>query len=110
MLLEKQLRAANPGRDIDVVTMAVPGYTSSQGLAWLRRDIDELQPDLLITSFGWNDASLSDVPDREAIKTNWSAVAVRRLIDSSQAFAHATHWLRARQAAEEKANARRMHR
>lgn len=104
MLLEKQLRAANPGRDIDVVTMAVPGYTSTQGLAWLRRDIDELQPDLLITSFGWNDASFSDVPDREAFKTSWYAVAVRRLIDSSQAFAHATHWLRARQAAEEKAN------
>src|SRR6185436_6118589 len=60
ILLEKQLRAANPGRDIDVVTMAVPGYTSSQGLAWLRRDIDELRPDLLITSFGWNDASFSD--------------------------------------------------
>jgi lysophospholipase L1-like esterase len=104
MLLEKQLRGANPGRDIDVVTMAVPGYTSSQGLAWLRRDIDELQPDLLITSFGWNDASFSDVPDREAFKTSWYAVAVRRLIDSSQAFAHATHWLRARQAAEEKAD------
>jgi lysophospholipase L1-like esterase len=104
MLLEKQLRAANPDRDIDVITMAVPGYTSSQGLAWLRRDIDDLRPDLVITSFGWNDASLSDVPDREAFKTSWYAVAVRRLIDSSQAFAHATHWLRAREAAKEQAN------
>jgi lysophospholipase L1-like esterase len=99
-LLEKQLRAANPDREIDAITMAVPGYTSHQGLAWLRRDIDKLQPDLLIVSFGWNDASLSDVPDREAIRTNWYAVAVRRLIDSSQAFAHAVRWLRARQAAK----------
>ena len=98
MLLEKQLRAANPDRSIDVITMAVPGYTSHQGLAWLRRDIDRLQPDLLIVSFGWNDASLSDVPDREAIRTNWYAVAVRWLIDRSQAFAHATRWLRAREA------------
>jgi lysophospholipase L1-like esterase len=80
--------------------MAVPGYTSHQGLAWLRRDIDNLKPDLLTVSFGWNDASLSDVPDREAIKTNWSAVSVRWLIDHSQAFAHATHWLRARDAAK----------
>jgi lysophospholipase L1-like esterase len=78
--------------------MAVPGYTSHQGLAWLRRDLQKLQPDLLIVSFGWNDASVSDVPDRQAIRTNWYAVALRRLIDSSQAFAHATHWLRARQA------------
>lgn len=98
MLLEKQLRAANPSRAIDVITMAVPGYTSHQGLAWLKRDIDRLQPDLVVVSFGWNDASLSDVPDREAIRTNRSAVAVRWMIAHSQAFAHATHWLRAREA------------
>ncbi len=97
MLLEKQLRAANPQRNIEVITMAVPGYTSHQGLAWLRRDIEKLEPDLVIVSFGWNDASLSDVPDREAIRTNFSAVAVRWLIDHSQAFAHATHWLRKRE-------------
>ena len=101
MLLEQELRAANPGRKIEVITMAVPGYTSHQGLAWLRRDIDKFQPDLLVVSFGWNDASLSDVPDREAIKTSWSAVAIRGLIDYSQAFAHATHWLRTRQQNEQ---------
>ena len=103
MLLEQELRAANPGRTIEVITLAVPGYTSHQGLAWLRRDIDRLKPDLLTVSFGWNDASLSDVPDREAIKTNWSAVGVRWLIDHSQAFAHATRWLRAREAEKAKA-------
>lgn len=97
MLLEKELRAANPNKQIEVVTMAVPGYTSHQGLAWLRREIDSLKPDLLTISFGWNDASLSDVTDSEAIKTNWQAVTVRWLVDHSQAFAHATHWLRARQ-------------
>jgi lysophospholipase L1-like esterase len=99
MLLEKQFRAANPGRNIEVITMAVPGYTSHQGLAWLRRDIKKLKPDLVTVSFGWNDASFSDVPDREAIRTNWSAFWTRWLIDHSQAFAHATRWLRAREAA-----------
>ena len=98
MLLEKHLRAANPGRNIEVITMAVPGYTSNQGLAWLRRDVARLQPDLLTVSFGWNDASLGDVPDRAAIRTNWYAVGVRWLVDHSQAFAHATRWLRAREA------------
>jgi lysophospholipase L1-like esterase len=96
MLLEKELRATNPGRSIEVITMAVPGYTSHQGLAWMRREIDRLQPDLLTISFGWNDASISDVPDREAIRTDNSAVAVRWLIDHSQAFAHATRWLRSK--------------
>ena len=96
MLLEKELRAANPNRKIEVFPMAVPGYTSHQGLAWLRRDIGWLQPDLVIASFGWNDVSSSDVPDREAIRTDWYPVLVRWLIDHSQAFAHATHWLRSK--------------
>jgi lysophospholipase L1-like esterase len=106
MLLERELRSANPGRQIDVITMAVPGYTSHQGLTWLRRDIDWLQPDLLIVSFGWNDTSFSDVPDREAIKTNRLAVTVRWLMDHSQAFAHATHWLRVREAKKQSTQTR----
>jgi len=96
MLLETELRKANPNRSIEVFPMAVPGYTSHQGLAWLRRDIGYLKPDLVIASFGWNDASFSDAPDREAIDTRWSPVAIRWLIDHSQAFAHATRWLRSR--------------
>jgi lysophospholipase L1-like esterase len=76
--------------------MAVPGYTSHQGLAWLRRDIDYLQPNLVIASFGWNDASLSDAPDREAIDTRCWPLTIRWLIDHIQAFAHATRWLRSR--------------
>ncbi|HEX5873393.1 MAG TPA: GDSL-type esterase/lipase family protein [Pyrinomonadaceae bacterium] len=96
MLLEKELRKANPNRSIEVFPMAVPGYTTHQGLAWLRRDIEHLQPDVVIASFGWNDASVSDVSDREAIDTRWSTVAIRWLVDHSQAFAHATRWLRSR--------------
>ncbi len=96
MLLEKELRKANPKRRIEVFPMAVPGYTTHQGLAWLRRDIEHLQPDVVIASFGWNDASVSDVSDREAIDTRWSPVAIRWLVDHSQAFAHATRWLRSR--------------
>jgi lysophospholipase L1-like esterase len=106
MLLEKQLRAANPGRDIEVIAMAVPGYTSHQGLAWLRQEIDTLQPDLLVVSFGWNDVSFSDAPDRETIKTNWSAVSTRWIIDHSQAFAHATKWLRSRNQAVQASSVR----
>ena len=96
VLLEKELRAANPNRSIEVFPMAVPGYTSHQGLAWLKRDIDYLQPDVVIASFGWNDVSISDAPDRQTIDTRWWPVAIRWLIDHSQAFAHATRWLRSR--------------
>ena len=94
MLLERELRKANPNRQIEVFPMAVPGYTTHQGLAWLRRDIDYLKPDLVIASFGWNDVSVSDVPDRKAIDTRWFPVTIRWLIDHSQAFAHITRRLR----------------
>ena len=96
MLLEKELAKANPNRRFEVFPMAVPGYTSHQGLAWLRRDIELLQPDVVIASFGWNDASMSDIPDRESINMGWFAVGSRWLTDHSQAFAHATGWVRAR--------------
>jgi lysophospholipase L1-like esterase len=95
-LLEQELRKANPNRRIEVFPMAVPGYTSHQGLAWLRRDIDYLQPDLVIASFGWNDASVSDMADRQTIDTRWFPVTSRWLVDHSQAFAHAARWLRSR--------------
>ena len=97
MLLEKELRQANRNRAIEVFPMAVPGYTSHQGLAWLRRDIKRLQPDMVIVSFGWNDVSLSDAPDRQAIRTDWYPVAIRWLIDHSQSFARVTKWLRTKE-------------
>ncbi|HKU74042.1 MAG TPA: GDSL-type esterase/lipase family protein [Pyrinomonadaceae bacterium] len=96
VLVEKELRKANPNRSIEVFPMAVPGYTSHQGLAWLKRDIGYLQPDVVVASFGWNDVSISDVPDRETIDTRWWPVAIRWVIDHSQVFAHATRWLRSR--------------
>ncbi|HEV8169318.1 MAG TPA: GDSL-type esterase/lipase family protein, partial [Pyrinomonadaceae bacterium] len=99
MLLEKELRKANPDRQIEVFPMAVPGYTTHQGLAWLRRDIDYLKPDMVIASFGWNDVSVSDVPDRQAIDTRWFPVTIRWLIDHSQIFARLTRRLRSRDAA-----------
>lgn len=96
MLIEKELRNANPNRLIEVFPMAVPGYTSHQGLAWLRRDIEQLKPDVVVASFGWNDASASDIPDRESIKTGWIPFANRWLMAHSQAFAHATRWFQSR--------------
>ena len=96
MLLETELRRANPNRAIEVFPMAVPGYTTHQGLAWLRRDIGFLQPDVVIASFGWNDVSASDAPDSQTINTRWSPVILRWLIDKSQAFAHTAKWWRSR--------------
>jgi lysophospholipase L1-like esterase len=101
MLLEKALRAANPGRKIEVVALAVPGYTSYQGLAWLRRDIDWLEPDVVTACFGWNDVGLRSLPDRELMPDDWSHVMFRRVVSNSQTLAHLSLWMQRRRASKE---------
>jgi lysophospholipase L1-like esterase len=43
------------GDDAEVLTAAVPGYSSHQGLVWLRRQLLAAHPDVLVVYFGWND-------------------------------------------------------
>lgn len=50
-LLEEQL-----GPDsVEVWNAGLPGYSSHQGLTWLRSQLLGYQPDLVIVYFGWND-------------------------------------------------------
>ncbi|MBW2541077.1 MAG: SGNH/GDSL hydrolase family protein [Deltaproteobacteria bacterium] len=97
LAMERDLRAANPDRDIEVVNLAVPGYTSHQGLAWLRHEIGRLEPDLVIACFGWNDANLRAATDREMMKMGWHDIAIRRALSTSQAISHLVSWRRERQ-------------
>ena len=94
--MERDLRAANLDRDIEVVNLAVPGYTSHQGLTWLRHDIGKLEPDLVTACFGWNDINLRAATDREMMKTDWYSVALRRAGSASQAISHLVSWQRKR--------------
>ena len=97
LAMERDLRAANPDRDIEVLNLASPGYTSHQGLAWLRRDIGKLEPDLVIACFGWNDINLRSATDREMMKMDWYHVALRRSGSASQVISHLVDWRRKRQ-------------
>jgi len=97
LAMERDLRAANPHRDIEVVDLAVPGYTSHQGLAWLRAEIDQLKPDLVIACFGWNDINLRAATDRETMPTDAYHVALRRIGSASQAVSHLVRWWREKQ-------------
>jgi lysophospholipase L1-like esterase len=98
-LLEAQLRAANPGRTIEVLPLAVPGYSSHQGRAWLARDIEALAPDVVTACFGWNDISRRARSDREAMASSTASVVARQALAHSQAVIHFGMWLRARHTA-----------
>ncbi|MEQ1852337.1 MAG: GDSL-type esterase/lipase family protein [Chthoniobacteraceae bacterium] len=83
-LLEELLRKKAPGRTFEILPLACPGYTSWQGLAWLKRDIAELKPDFVIACFGWNDVRSAGLPDRITMPASGAQVFVRRLIGNSQ--------------------------
>ena len=98
LLIERQLREANPGQPIDVIPLAVPAYTTYQGLNLLRREIDLLKPDVVTACFGWNDICLRPIPDRQSMPVDWAHVSVRWLLCHSQALVHFSRWSHTRKA------------
>ncbi len=67
------------GPDWEVFNATVPGYTSHQGLVWLRTQLLAMQPDLMVVYFGWNDHWRSTgVTDRQYAR--WHAVSRIRLL------------------------------
>ena len=83
-LLEAALREKFPGREIEALPLACPGYTSGQGLAWLKRDIAKLKPDIVLACFGWNDVRAAGLPDSATMPSSGAQVFVRGLISHSQ--------------------------
>ncbi len=45
--------------EIECLNFAMPGYTSYQGKVVIRLYMDEVDPDLVVASFGWNDRWLA---------------------------------------------------
>jgi lysophospholipase L1-like esterase len=91
-LLEIRLGTANPDRDVEVIPFAVPGYSSHQGAAWARELLPEIQADVVIVCYGWNDINVRARTDRQSMSTGWTQVALRRLMAQSQALSHASMW------------------
>ncbi len=58
--LETILKTNFPEKDIEVINAGVVGYSSLQGLRFLKRDILRFNPDILIVYFGVNDGDNAD--------------------------------------------------
>ncbi len=84
-ILERELQKRYPDKKIQVLTLAVPGYTSYQGLNWLKRDIHRYDPDLITICFGWNDTDYRSATDRQALPNDPAKVFIRGLVSKSQA-------------------------
>jgi lysophospholipase L1-like esterase len=90
--LERMLRAQNPGRDIEVIALAVPGYSSFQGRRMLEQTIDGLAPDVVILCFGFNDVALRPEPDAVVMAPDYVSTTLRRVMTSSQTLLHLWRW------------------
>jgi lysophospholipase L1-like esterase len=56
-----------PEARFEVLNLGVMGYTSRQGLELLRRQVLDLQPDLILVGFGMNDAIVQGWRDKDAV-------------------------------------------
>ena len=76
-----------PGRRVEVLNAGVAGYSSHQGLLRFLQEVDQYQPDLLLVSFGWNDAAeAAGQPDRSFRIPAWPLVACQRALIPYRAY------------------------
>jgi lysophospholipase L1-like esterase len=66
---------------LEVVNAGVAGYSSHQGVLRFLQEADRLQPDLVLVSFGWNDAADAiGGPDKSFRVPPWPVVALQRTL------------------------------
>ena len=82
-LLQDELRRRYPGRNIEVLTMAVPGYSTHQGRVWFEREVDNLKPDVVTILYGFNDGN-EGTPDKVSLSTDVIPTLTRRIVYRSQ--------------------------
>lgn len=64
-LLEKLLNQNLPQPKYEVIDAGMTGYSTFQGVRFLRREILGFHPDIIIFSYGWNDMCPSEREDKD---------------------------------------------
>jgi len=88
--LEELERRAHPGLDLVVINGGVPGYSSFQGVEWLRRCLHWYHPDLVILGYFNSDVAPDRVEDSRRVPGNFALRLIRRILFHSQVYL----WLR----------------
>ncbi len=76
-----------PGRRFEVLNAGVAGYSSHQGVLRFVQEVDRYQPDLVLVSFGWNDAAQAiGQPDKTFKIPPWPVVVCQRALVRYRAY------------------------
>lgn len=94
--IEKALRTRFPDHEIEVINLSVPGYTTHQGLLFLKGTIGWLEPDVVVICFGFNDVARKLSPDSVVMSRGPIDTALRTLMASSQTLLHVWKWWNSR--------------
>ncbi|OGL41823.1 MAG: hypothetical protein A2161_18625 [Candidatus Schekmanbacteria bacterium RBG_13_48_7] len=80
---EQRFQALN----FEVINMGIPGYTTEHGVRLLDKEVSNLDPDMLIVSYGVNDARISLNSISERLKKEACAIAwVREQLEKLYIF------------------------
>lgn len=63
--IEGLLRKAAPNRTVESINLAVPGYTSFQGVRLMEKYIPLLEPDVVVIGYGFNDSTVRNFTEAE---------------------------------------------
>ena len=70
-----------PGLRFEVLNAGVAGYSSHQGMRRFLQEVDQFTPDLVLVSYGWNDAAdASGQPDKSFRIPPWPVVNCQRAL------------------------------
>jgi len=90
--LENILNGNRADVSSQVINAGVTGYSSLQGLRFLRRDVLDWEPDVLVVSYGWNDhwAGAQDIADKDQrLPPQW-ALDVQNFLSRTRTY----RWLK----------------
>lgn len=86
MQLEKKLKEKFPGKKIEVINMGIAGYTSYQGIIYLRKVGLKYKPDMVILAFGNHDGNTATASDKEVSREDSWDSSLRRFLYQSQIY------------------------
>jgi lysophospholipase L1-like esterase len=86
-----------PGLRFEVVNAGVGGYSSYQGLLRFLQEVDRYEPDLVLVSYGWNDAAEAiGQPDKSFQVPSLALVTCQRALVRYRAYLvlmyYTRHW------------------
>jgi lysophospholipase L1-like esterase len=78
------LRAARPGRRVEVLNLGVLGYSSFQGRRLLERRALALEPDVVVIAYAMNDARVPGFRDRDLAEARGALASVGAALGASE--------------------------